>query len=437
MTSSIQHHLILFSLLLPLIATAFAATSVQPKALLLPVSKDASTLYYIVKITQRTPSKSIPLTLALGSPFLWQDCDKGYVSSTYRPIRCNSAQCTLAGSTSCGTCNSPPRPGCNNNTCGLFPENPFTNTATSGELASDIIRINSTDGLNLGPVISVPNFLFNCAPTFLLKGLAKGVQGIAGFGRTKISVPSQFTSTFSLSKKFALCLTSDVTSVGVIFFGDGPYKLYPGPVYVSSSFSYTPILKNPTTSSDYYIGVTSIKIGGSQVPINKALLSINNKGKGGTKFSTVNPYTIMESSIYISLISNFDSQLKILYQQRGYPNATRIKAVAPFELCYDSSTISSTRVGVEVPNIELVLQNEKVAWTIFASNSMVGGLKANPNALCLAIVDGGKNPPASIVLGGYQLEDNLVQFDLAKSMVGFRYLVNDMTRCTNFNFTSA
>ncbi|XP_021861443.2 probable aspartic proteinase GIP2 [Spinacia oleracea] len=427
MASSIQHHLFI---LLSLIATASAATSFQPKGLLLPLTKEASTLQYIVKTTQRTPSKSVLLTLSLGSPFLWQDCDRGYVSSTYRPARCNSAQCTLAESIACGTCNSPRRPGCNNNTCGLFPENPFTNTATGGELASDVVRINSTDGSNLGRVVTVPNFLFNCAPTFLLKGLAKGVQGIAGFGMSKISIPSQLTSTFNLPNKFALCLTSDVTSVGVIFFGNGPYRLYPGELYVPSSLQYTPILTNPNASSEYYIGVNSIKIGNSEVPINKALLSINNQGNGGTKISTIHPYTIMESSIYKAVTSYFDVQLKKFYQDRNYPNATRINAVAPFGLCYDGNTIRSTRVGLEVPNIELVLQNDKVVWTLFASNSMVRGLKANPNAVCLAIVDGGKNPATSIVLGGYQLEDNLLEFDVAKSRLGFRYLVNDMTRCS-------
>lgn len=138
----------------------------------------------------------------------------------------------------------------------------------------------------------------------------------------------------------------------------------------------------------------------------------------------------MESSIFKAVTSYFDNKLK-----KDHPNAKRITAVAPFEVCYDINTLYFTRVGVEVPNIELVLQNQKVVWTIYASNSMVSGLKANPNAMCLAFVDGGKNPTTSIVLGGYQLEDNLLQFDLAMSRLGFRYLVLDMTRCSNFNFT--
>ncbi|XP_021757105.1 basic 7S globulin-like [Chenopodium quinoa] len=427
-TFSHHHLLLIFSLL----TVTSAAPSFRPKALVLPVSKDPSTLQYTINLTQRTPPVSVPVTLHLGGPFLWVDCDRNYVSSTYRPARCNSAQCSLADSKSCGSCNSPPRPGCNKNTCGLSPENPFTNTATSGELATDVVRINSTDGANLGRVVTTPNFLFSCAPTFLLKGLAKGAQGVAGFGRTKISIPSQLTSAFNLPKKFAICLASSVSDEGVIFFGDGPYTLYPAPVVTAASLSYTPLLVNPSSTSDYYIGVTSIKIENTSVPINKALLLIN-KGKGGTKISTVHPYTIMESSIFNAVSSYFHKELKKEYMKYDGYNATIVKAVAPFKLCYDRSTLLITRPGVEVPTIKLVLQSEKVEWAINGWNSMV---TVKDNVMCFAFVDGGKNTETSIILGGYQLEDNIVQFDLAKSRLAFHSFYLE-SRCSNFNFTIA
>jgi hypothetical protein len=52
-------------------------------------------------------------------------------------------------------------------------------------------------------------------------------------------------------------------------------------------------------------------------------------------------------------------------------------------------------------------------------------------------VDGGVNPRTSIVIGGHQLEDNLLQFDLAASRLGFSSsLLFRQTTCANFNFTS-
>jgi hypothetical protein len=46
------------------------------------------------------------------------------------------------------------------------------------------------------------------------------------------------------------------------------------------------------------------------------------------------------------------------------------------------------------------------------------------NVACLAFVDGGTEPKmsfvkASIVIGGHQLEDNLLVFDLASSKLSF------------------
>ncbi|MDP1299121.1 hypothetical protein Q6301_26605, partial [Klebsiella quasipneumoniae] len=73
----------------------------------------------------------------------------------------------------------------------------------------------------------MPRFLFAFGTTFLLEGLASGVVGIAGFGRTRISLPSQFASAFSFQRKFAICLTPADSTDGVILFGNGPYNFLP------------------------------------------------------------------------------------------------------------------------------------------------------------------------------------------------------------------
>ena len=84
MASSIQY--ILFStFLLFLIAPSLAQKSFRPKALVVPVTKDATTLQYLTRINQRTPLVPISLVVDLGGQFLWVDCEQNYVSSTYRP----------------------------------------------------------------------------------------------------------------------------------------------------------------------------------------------------------------------------------------------------------------------------------------------------------------------------------------------------------------
>ncbi|GMN75271.1 hypothetical protein TIFTF001_056585 [Ficus carica] len=73
-------------------------------------------------------------------------------------------------------------------------------------------------------------------------------------------------------------------------------------------------------------------------------------------------------------------------------------------------------------------------------------VKVSNEVLCLGFVDGGpirfvdwgvKFTRTAIVIGGHQIEDNLLQFDLAASRLGFSSsLLLKQTSCSNFNFTS-
>ncbi|KAK3019839.1 hypothetical protein RJ639_004084 [Escallonia herrerae] len=318
-----------------------AQASFRPKALVLSVTKDSSTLRYLTRINQRTPLVPVSLTLDLGGQFLWVDCEKDYVSSTYRPARCRSAQCNLAGSTA---------------------------------------------------------------------RLAAGVKGMAGLGRAKISIPSQLSAYFSFPKKFAICLSSSTSARGVVLLGNGPYVLLPN-VDASPSLIYTPLFINPTegdASPEYFIRVKSIKINEKVVPLDANFLSINKtNGYEGTKISTVNLFTVLGTSIYNAVVKAFSGFRGSFWSHAG---------------------------GPAVPQIDLVLQSETVYWRIFGANSMV---QVSNDVLCLGFGDGGANPRTSIVIGGHKIEDNLLQFDLATSRLGFSSsLLFRQTTCANFNFTS-
>ncbi|KAF4347761.1 hypothetical protein G4B88_019533 [Cannabis sativa] len=86
---------------------------------------------------------------------------------------------------------------------------------------------------------------------------------------------------------------------------------------------------------------------------------------------------------------------------------------------------------------------KKVVWRINGANSMVF---VNKDVACLGFVDGGplrfvdwgiKFTRTSIVIGGHQIEVNLIQIDLVASRLGFSSsLLATQTTCSNFNFTS-
>ncbi|PIN22190.1 Aspartyl protease [Handroanthus impetiginosus] len=421
--------LLIFSLLLSITPT-MAGKPFRARAVILPVTKDPSTNQYISTIFQRTPLKPVKLTIDIGGKALWVACDKPeYVSATYRPALCHSPQCKLAKSTSCGNCWDGPRPGCNNDTCSNVVYNTVEKSGQIGELATDAFAIRSTDGSNLGRVTRVPNLLFSCGSLFLGEKLANGVKGILGFGRTETSLPSLLSNSLGIAKKFAICLSS---SKGVLFLGTGPYVMLPG-ITISNLLTYTPILTNPIStvypvikdfpdhswpSMEYFIGLNSIKINGKTLKLNK-------KGNGGTKISTVEPYTVLQTSIYNAVTKAFTKAIS---------RVPKVDPVAPFGMCYKASSLGSTRLGPGVPLVEFVLQNN-VTWTFFGANSMV--YVNNSDVVCLGFVDGGKKVRTSIVIGGHQLEDNLLEFDVGRLRVGFSSsLLGRRTTCGNFNFTS-
>ncbi|KAK9086695.1 hypothetical protein Syun_029089 [Stephania yunnanensis] len=419
--ANFSSHLHLFSTLLIIISST-QAQQFKPTSLVLAIHKDPTTQLHIANITQRTPKLSLPFVIDLNGHSLWENCDPRYRSSTYQAPRCGSPQCSLAGARACLTCPSPrPRQGCHNNTCGVTSINPVSHTSGLSELAEDALSVLpiTNSGSNAGPPLTVPRFLFACAPASLLRQsktnvLPKGVQGFAGLGPSPIAFPTQLSSRLGLHRKFAICLDYD----GIVLFGDGPYIVLPG-IDISKSLSYTPLAI--TREGEYSIGITSIQINNKNVP-----LSTSTSTPIATKISTVIPYTILRSDIFKAMTQFYAKELK---------SVPRVANVAPFGMCFNATYIGYSRMGPAVPGIDLVLHRKDVVWRLFGANVVTRG---GNDAVCLAFVDGGARPGTPITVGAMQLENYLLQFDLGGSRLGFTRdtLLFQRTRCSNFNFTS-
>ncbi|KAK1370628.1 Basic 7S globulin [Heracleum sosnowskyi] len=419
-TPAFINFLFLYSLILPLISTQNISPPI--KTLVLPIAKHPSTLQYITNLYQRTPLVPINLVINLGGPFLWVSCDNSsYNSSSYRSANCKSPICSLTHK----FLNIKPQ--CNDNICMIRAENVITSKISSGNLSIDVLSLRATDGLNPTNLASIPRFVFWCAPEFLLQGLPSEATGIVGLGHSQLSLPTQLANQFNFTRKFAICLSPSMNSNGVIFIGEEPYVLFPG-IDVSKILIYTPLAitsKNVGEFSDpheYWINVRYIRINGRHVPFNSSYTKIK------TKISTINPYTILESSVYNSVTNYF-------IQEAIAANNTRVNEVAPFRVCFSTTTDqvgSITRPAM--PFVDLMMQSELVFWRIFETNLMV---PVNKNTACLGFLDGGINQKYGIIVGGYQLEDNFVQFDIEKSRLGFTSsLLLKETSCDSFNFTT-
>lgn len=374
---------------------------ILPNRLVLPVTKDPSTFQYVTKLYMGNTLSLVKLVVDLGGPFLWVDCASTFQESSLNTIKSCSIQCSMANLSSC---NKAAEQG--TMACRVKPVNSITRMAVTGYLAEARVAMMFTDG----SISSISNFFFSCSPELLTDGLAYGAKGMLGLGNTRISLPSQISNTFGYHRKFFMCLSP---LSGAIFLGDIPNVLHIGSE-VPKSMTYTPF---SSKQDGYYINVKSIKIAGKKLSINSTLLSANEKCRGGTKVSTILPYTTKERTIYDSLIRGY---AKVAISM----NMTRVAAVAPFGACFSSEGVKDKGFGSGVPTIDLVLQSEMVKWRIYGRNSVI---KVSDEVICLGFLDGGLNPEASIVIGGYQLEDNLLEFNLGTAMLGF----SSLTRCSD------
>ncbi|KAF3569153.1 hypothetical protein DY000_02018479 [Brassica cretica] len=362
-------NLLVFSFLsILLISNSQISDSVN--GVVFPVTRDVHTGQYIAQILIGDSPEPVQLVVDLSGSLLWFDCSSGHVSSSRSLVSGSSSGCLKAkvGDERVSR----------NAECDLLVRNGDVGIAARGELARDVLSFGSVSSPGTADI------LFACAPPSLLRGLSSGAQGLMGLGKAQISLPSQLAAqtnerrrlTLYLSPSNGVVSTSSVEDV----FG----------VAASKSLVYTPLSSG--SSGSYVINVKSIRVYGKRLTVDGPL---------SVELSTVVPYTMLESSVYTVLAEAYT---------KAATNAKSVSPVAPFSLCFTSSS------EVDFPAVDLSLQSEMVRWRIQGRNLMVdvgGGVR------CLGIVDGGSNPVSPIIMGGLQLEGFVLDFDLGNSMLGF------------------
>lgn len=410
----LPHCILIIRLALILSPTA-ASTQLTFKALVAPITKDNPTSLYTITINNNEK-----YVIDLGSPFPWRHCTK------HDPrLSCNAPDCATARryqSPHCPSTNSSLTHGrC---LCSAPLSNPISGACeTPSPLATHHVVLPWTNGHFPTVKKNISAVVFGCAPQSLFRSLPAGSSGMASFSRAAFSFPMQFRRAVRL--QFAICLPS-FSSPGVAFFGSEPFFLLPPPGRnITNLLSFTPLLKNPNPlDRNYFIQVKAIAINGRAVEFLQRVLEFDSEGHGGVKFSTVTPYTKLRSHVYRPFLKLFS------WSTRGIPRAPKVK---PFDLCLNTTNLGSTRVGLPVPQIDIMLGNG-LNWTVFGANSMK---QVSSDVSCLAFVDGGERAEQAVEVGSYQMENNFLLFDVARNRVGFSSsLLFFQTTCSNFNFTS-
>ncbi|CAI9118938.1 OLC1v1020572C1 [Oldenlandia corymbosa var. corymbosa] len=447
---------LLFLLLLPLFflvthshGLELNSTNQKPKAVYFTITKKGPFPhhYYMTYLRLGTPSlQSVNLAVDLGGDSVWVDCDNSNYknSSSFKAVNCRAAQCDLLRSTACGnSCNitttnrtSPPWY-CSTRACYTKPVNPFSSSAAAGSgvtgvAVRDVISIRNTADEDLSPPWQ---FVFTCAPSSFSAGSLPGdIKGVVGLGDSLASLPTQFTHTFfTRRRKFFVCLPE--RSRGVVIVGD--HDLNPE---FYRTFIHTPLLRRNTAfpykgneSMEYYVCLVAIKVNGRDVPVNRTLTcTFDDKGNGGTKISTVDPYSVLESSMYQPFLKAFLKELP------SFSKGAKLmkNPVKPFGACFTGMGINRTGLP-RVPPIDLVFMRTEysndVTWRIHGGNSMV---RVSGDVMCFGFVEQSRvikkdmKQPA-MVIGGYQIEESVLEFDPSRSKVGFSPRL-EKAKCDDF-----
>jgi hypothetical protein len=413
----------------PRTLAAAAAQGGNGKPLVTAVTKDPARSLYTSPLRDGRP-----LVLDLSGPLIWSTCDRAHPT-----LQCHHHVCAHAHSyhppgcphTGYGKADEEDRFRCK---CTAHPYNPVAGRTATGDLTRTKLSADATDGRNPLYRVSFPA-VASCAPASLLAKLPAGAVGVAGLGRSRVALPAQVARTQGVADKFILCLPR--RGDGVAIFGGGPLSLLTSTSPPSEAgidltkLTNTPLLSRRGTAS-YYLPVKAIAVGKAHVQLPG---KENPLATGGVVLGTTAPYTELRPDVYRPFVDAFDKAL-----MRRWNTTKRVAAVAPFELCYDSKTLPGpTRIGWLVPDIDVVLEGGK-NWTLGGLSSMVD--VNNFTAACFGFVEAklagkggyGGAPAPAVVIGGFQMEDHVLQFDPEKKQLGFAKLPIFIA-CRNFNFT--
>uniref|UniRef100_A0A0E0I1L2 Peptidase A1 domain-containing protein n=1 Tax=Oryza nivara TaxID=4536 RepID=A0A0E0I1L2_ORYNI len=266
---------------------------------------------YNMNLSIGTPPLIFPVVADTGSDLIWTQCapcTKCFTSapvlqpassSTFSKLPCTNSFCkSLPSSTR--TCNA----------TGCVYDYPYGKGYTAGYLATETVKVGDA---------SFPNVALGCSTE---NGVGNSSSGIAGLGRGNLSLVSQLGVRW-----FSYCLRSDDADAAEspILFGSLA-KLTDGNV------QSTPLLKNPEmpNSSYYYVNLTGIAVGSTDLPVTGSTFGFTQNGLGGgTIVDSGTTFTYLVKEGYAMVKQAFLSQMA---------NLTTVNATnSGFDLCFEAS----------------------------------------------------------------------------------------------------
>lgn len=339
---------------------------------------------FLMKLSIGTPPESLSAIMDTGSDLIWTQClpcsncfdQKTPIfdpkkSSSFSKLSCSSSLCEALPTSTCSD-------GCEY----FYAYGDYS--STEGVLASETFSFGD---------VSVDGIGFGCGGDNEGDGFSQGA-GLVGLGRGPLSLVSQLKE-----PKFSYCLTS--------MAGDSETSpLLMGSLArvnkndTSFAAKTTPLIKNPSQPSFYYLSLQGISVGDTLLPIEKDTFSIKEDGSGGLIIDSGTTITYLEHKGFDVLKKEFVSQMKDLSVDNSGSQG--------LDLCFNLPKDSNT---VEVPKI--VFHFKDADLELPAENYILSDLDLG--VLCLAM--GGSSGMS--IFGNIQQQNMLVVHDLEKESLSF------------------
>ncbi|KAK4717404.1 hypothetical protein R3W88_015742 [Solanum pinnatisectum] len=344
---------------------------------------------FLMQISIGSPSESYNAIMDTGSDLIWTQCkpckecfDQSTPifdpskSSTFEKISCSNKLCEALPMSSCGDSNC---------------EYMYTYgdySSSEGFLASETFTFGK---------VSIPNVAFGCGNDNEGSGFSQGA-GLVGLGRGPLSLVSQLhMSTFSY------CLTSinvedadSKSSSSTLLMGS---SMAPHHYNNNNIIITTPLVKNPTQPSFYYLSLKGISVGDTQLAIKNYTFSLNKDGSGGMIIDSGTTITYLQETAFTLLKKEFSSQINLSVDDSSSTG---------LDLCFK---LPSNTNNIQVP--KLIFHFEGADMDLPAENYMIADSRMG--IACLAM---GSSSGMSI-FGNVQQQNMMVIHDLDKETLSF------------------
>ncbi|KAF5194296.1 Aspartyl protease [Thalictrum thalictroides] len=335
---------------------------------------------FLMNIAIGTPPSSYLAIMDTGSDLIWTQCTPCVEcykqptpifdptqSSSFSKLSCSSKLCKSLTNSNC------------NDGCGyMYAYGDYS--TTQGVMGSETFTFGQ---------VPVPNIGFGCGNDNEGRGFTQGA-GLVGLGRGPLSLVSQLGT-----GKFSYCLTSiDDSKTSSLLFGSLASSVNTNGVSVT-----TPLIRNPSQPSFYYLSLEGITVGDTRLPIEKSTFALKEDGSGGVIIDSGTTITYLEATAFKLVKNAFEEQIKL-------PLADGDSA--GLDLCF---SLPSDTSDINVP--KLLFHFDGADLDLPADNYMIAD--SNMGLMCLAM--GGSNGMS--IIGNVQQQNTLVLHDLDKQTMSF------------------